>query len=31
MKRIIFSLLFTALLASVGHAASDDKIFYADK
>ncbi|CAK8715183.1 hypothetical protein GKODMF_06785 [Candidatus Electrothrix gigas] len=30
MKRIIFSLLFTALLASVGYAASGDKIFYED-
>ncbi|MCI5178623.1 MAG: hypothetical protein D3911_04735 [Candidatus Electrothrix sp. AW3_4] len=30
MKRIIFFLLFTALLASVGSAASGDKIFYED-
>ena len=30
MKRIIFSLLFTVLLASVGYAASGDKIFYED-
>ena len=30
MKRIIFSLLFTALLASVGYAAPGDKIFYED-
>ncbi|MCI5189312.1 MAG: hypothetical protein D3905_05845 [Candidatus Electrothrix sp. AS4_5] len=30
MKRIIFFLLFTALLASVGSAAPGDKIFYED-
>ncbi|MCI5225581.1 MAG: hypothetical protein D3918_02725 [Candidatus Electrothrix sp. AX2] len=30
MKRIIFFLLFTALLASVGYAAPGDKIFYED-
>ncbi|CAK8720587.1 hypothetical protein GMJAKD_09875 [Candidatus Electrothrix aarhusensis] len=30
MKRIIFSVLFTVLLASVGYAAPGDKIFYED-
>ncbi|CAK8717709.1 hypothetical protein KKHLCK_06870 [Candidatus Electrothrix laxa] len=30
MKRIVFSLLFTVLLASVGYAAPGDKIFYED-
>ncbi|MCI5123792.1 MAG: hypothetical protein D3925_04775 [Candidatus Electrothrix sp. AR5] len=30
MKRIVFFLLFTALVASVGYAAPGDKIFYED-
>ncbi|MCI5162823.1 MAG: hypothetical protein D3917_12575 [Candidatus Electrothrix sp. AX5] len=30
MKRILFSLLFTVLLAAVGYAAPGDKIFYED-
>ena len=30
MRRILFSVLFTALLTSVGYAAPGDKIFYED-